>query len=160
MRIYRICREKRAKSLEEAFDGMGASQFGGRWNPKGMPAAYTSGTTSLALLEVLVHADLEDLPDDLVSVSVDTPDDVKIYELAVSDLPKNWRDIDPAPLDLAVIGKNWITEEAFLLMSVPSVVIPGEKNFILNPEHKSFDKLSDFRVQSIEIDPRLRINLA
>jgi RES domain-containing protein len=159
MRIYRICREKRAKSLAEAFDGVGASQFGGRWNPKGMSAAYTSGTTSLALLEVLVHADLEDLPDDLVSASVNILDDVKIFELAVNDLPENWRDIDPAPLDLAVIGKKWIKEEEFLLMSVPSVIIPDEKNFILNPEHKSFVKLSDFRVQSIEIDSRLRINL-
>ena len=74
MRIYRMCREKRAKSLEEAFDGAGASKVGGRWNPRGITAVYTSESISLALLEILVHADLEDLPDDLVCVSAQVPD--------------------------------------------------------------------------------------
>ena len=105
MRIYRMCREKRAKSFEEAFNGAGASKIGGRWNPKGMPAVYTSESTSLALLEILVHADLEDLPDDLVCVSVHIPDSVNVYELSVSHLPKNWRNIDPAP---------WITIPGYL----------------------------------------------
>lgn len=159
MRIYRICRKKRVKSLEEAFDGVGASKIGGRWNPRGMPAAYTSESISLAFLEILVHADLEDLPDDLVCVSAHIPDNVNVYELHISNLPKNWRDIDPAPLALATTGKNWIEKREFLLMSIPSVVIPSERNFIINPEHAEFHKLSDFKIQSFEIDPRLRIEL-
>ena len=157
MRIYRMCRKKRARSLEEAFNGVGASKIGGRWNPKGMPAAYTSESISLALLEILVHADLEDLPGDLVCVSVHIPDSVNIYELSVSNLPKNWRNIDPAPSSLIIIGKNWIEKGEFLLMSIPSIIIPSERNFIVNPEHTDFLKLSDLKVQSFEIDPRLGI---
>ena len=157
MRIYRMCREKRAQSLEEAFNGVGASKIGGRWNPRGMPATYTSESTSLALLEILVHADLEDLPDDLVCVSAHIPDSVNVYELSISNLPKNWRNIDPAPSSLVTIGKNWIEKGEFLLMSIPSVIIPGERNFIVNPEHIEFSKLSDLKVQSFTIDPRLGI---
>ena len=149
-----MCREKRSKSIEEAFNGVGASKIGGRWNPKGMPAAYTSESISLALLEILVHADLEDLPGDLVCVSVHIPDSVNIYELSVSNLPKNWRNIDPVPSSLITIGKNWIEKGEFLLMSIPSVIIPSERNFIVNPEHTEFSKLSDLKVQPFEIDPR------
>ena len=157
MRVYRMCREKRAKSLEQAFDGVGASKIGGRWNPKGMSAVYTSESISLALLEILVHADLEDLPDDLVCVSAHIPGSVNVYEISISYLSQNWRNIDPAPSSLADMGKNWIEKGEFLLMSVPSVIIPNERNFIVNPEHTEFSKLSDFKVQSFEIDPRLGI---
>jgi len=157
MHIYRMCRKKRAKTLEEAFDGIGASKIGGRWSPRGLPVAYTSESTSLALLEILVHADLEDLPDDLVCVSAYIPDSVNINEVSVSDLPKNWRDIDPAPLELSLIGKKWIEKKEFLLLSIPSVIIPGERNFLVNPDHKQFSQLIDFKIQSFEIDPRLGI---
>ena len=157
MRIFRICREKRSKSLEEAFNGIGASKIGGRWNPKGFPAVYTSESTSLVLLEILVHADLEDLPNDLVRVSVFIPDYLNILKLTEKDLPLDWRNINPAPSALAEIGKKWISNGEFLLMSVPSAIIPDENHYILNPEHTEFINLSDFRVDKFEIDPRLGI---
>ena len=105
----------------------------------------------------MVHADLEDLPDDLVCVSAYIPDSVNIYELSVGDLAKNWRDIDPAPSELSLVGKKWIEKKEFLLMSIPSVIIPSERSFLVNPDHNEFSQLIDFKIQSFEIDPRLGI---
>ena len=54
MRVWRLTHRKWALS---AFDGQGAYLFGGRWNPKGVRCVYTSTSSALAVLEVLVHMD-------------------------------------------------------------------------------------------------------
>ena len=51
-RAWRMVKEKHAAT---AFTGEGAALMGGRWNLRGSPIVYTSGTVSLAALETLVH---------------------------------------------------------------------------------------------------------
>ena len=55
MRVWRIAKSSHAASLEDMLSGEGAARFGGRWNPKGMPAVYCSENSSLAALEVLAN---------------------------------------------------------------------------------------------------------
>ncbi len=160
MRVYRLCREKYARTQAQAFNGEGAGKKGGRWNPVGISAAYASQSASLALLEMLTNADLEDLPVDLVFASVDIPATVRIHEVAVEVLPNTWRDIDPAPVELARIGADWLRQNESLLMRVPSVIIPWEWNYVINPNHAQFDDLDGFEVTPFQIDPRLGVNLA
>ena len=52
MTCYRVVRRKYAN-----LSGEGAMLYGGRFNPPGIPAVYTSQSIALALLEVLVHID-------------------------------------------------------------------------------------------------------
>ena len=58
VRSYRIVKHKWQDS---AFDGEGARRFPGRWNNRGTPMLYTASTRSLAILEILVHFEAEDL---------------------------------------------------------------------------------------------------
>lgn len=159
MRVSRLCRKHHGNDQDTALNGIGAYLRGGRWNPKGYHVAYTSETVSLALLEVLAHADLEDLPDDLVVVTVHIPDDASMRTLAPTDLPANWRDVDPAPEILQGIGKDWVDQDDELLLRVPSVIVPTEYHILINAKHKDLRRIGDFQVEKFDVDPRLGIGL-
>ena len=54
---FRVVRRKYAD-----LKGYGARLYGGRFNPPGIPAVYSSQSIALALLEVLVHLDKAEVP--------------------------------------------------------------------------------------------------
>ena len=70
MRIWRICR---ARFADEAFSGQGARRFGGRWNSPGVPMVYSSSSLALAAMELFVHLEPNQQPDDLVSIAALLP---------------------------------------------------------------------------------------
>ena len=104
MRVWRIILKLH---LSQAFDGEGARQFGGRWNRLGTRVVYASATLSLAALEFFVNLDRDTEPDQLVAISADTPDDMRIEYIEVSDLPKNWRSY-PVTEELQDLGTAWV----------------------------------------------------
>jgi RES domain-containing protein len=159
MRVFRLCRKHHGKNQDTALNGVGSYLIGGRWNPAGYHIAYTSETTSLALLEVLAHADLEDLPNDLVVISVNIPDDVSMSVLSPKDLPANWRNVDPAPTVLKQIGKTWVSQGDELLLKVPSVIVPDEYHILINSKHDEIKRISGFKTETFVIDPRLGVGL-
>src|SRR5947207_2322195 len=130
MVVWRVTRRAHA---EQPLTGEGARRFGGRWNHVGTSLVYTSGTLSLAVLEYLVNLSIRDLPDDLVSIQVQVPDDLARTELAIDDLPENWRTF-PASEELKDIGSDWVREGTTPILSVPSVVIPNELNYLVRSE--------------------------
>jgi RES domain-containing protein len=151
MLIWRICKQKR---VADAFSGIGAEQHGGRWNDKGSRIVYTSTSLSLATLELFVHLQRNELPDDLYSVMATIPDAGSSEELTIANLPKNWRDY-PAPASLRDIGSAWIREQRSLILIVPSAVNPEEKNILLNPLHAESGTISNIRSQPFHFDPRM-----
>src|SRR5207247_1326226 len=99
------------------------------WNPAGIPVVYTSATLSLASLEFLAHFDsVEDLPE-LVSFRLWFPAPL-VTEL--DTLPENWRQV-PEPRSTQEIGERWWRSARSAVLRVPSVIIPSESNFVLNP---------------------------
>jgi RES domain-containing protein len=115
---------------------------------------YTSGTLSLAALEVFVHMEIEDVATMLAYIQVDVPTEVEIEYLEVAQLPLDWRNI-PAPAILATMGDNWFRSSSTAILAVPSVVIPQEYNYLINPTHPDFVKLRVEDPQAFELDPRL-----
>ena len=77
MRLWRLARRP-----YRAFDGEGARPAGGRWTSAGTPLVYTSAHLSLAALELLVHVDPDELPDDLVALEIEAPDDMSAESVA------------------------------------------------------------------------------
>ena len=65
-----------------AFDGEGARTAGGRWHHHGDAVVYASSSLSLASLELFVHLDPEEMPDDLVAIPADIPDDLAIEHVS------------------------------------------------------------------------------
>ncbi|MEE8586705.1 MAG: RES domain-containing protein, partial [Acidobacteriota bacterium] len=80
--VWRICSRRHAES---AFSGEGARRFGGRWNFPGAAMVYASDSLSLAALEMLVHADWQDLPEELVAVRAEAPPQLAAIRLGVQD---------------------------------------------------------------------------
>jgi RES domain-containing protein len=145
VRVWRVCREPFA-----GLDGKGAELKGGRWNSPGRPVVYTSNHLSLAILEVLVHleVDFEDLPDDYVSVEIDIPDNVVAEELKT--------DIDVHNITVTQgIGDRWLTSVHSVLLDVPSAVVSKERNLCLNPMHGDFQSVRTVGIEPFQFDPRL-----
>jgi RES domain-containing protein len=124
-----------------ASDGEGARRYGGRWNRPGTPVIYTSGTLSLAVLEYLVHVDSDILPDSLLSFRVTIPDSLAMETIQISDLPDDWRDTT-IPVNLQELGSAWVVRGQSSVLKVPSVVIPHEWNYVLNPAHPEFSRIT------------------
>jgi len=72
----------------------------------------------------------------------------------VDSLPEGWNHdlILPAPMK---IGDDWASENSFPVLKVPSVIVPSEYNYILNPQHPDFQDIQIGEVRPFEIDPRL-----
>ncbi len=149
MRVWRI-----ATAAHAAFDGEGARRYGSRWTPKGVAAVYASATLSLAALERFVHTDPDLEPTDLVAVLVDVDDSIPIESLDIGQLPTDWR-VYPAPDALGRLGAEWLTAARTAILAVPSVVIPHERNYVLNPEHADSRRLVIGRPEPFSFDPRM-----
>ena len=154
MRVYRIYRKRRRNS---AFTGEGARIAGARWNLPGTPIVYTCATLSLCLLEFFVHFDPEG--GDITRLNLecrwaDLPETLPRYESQESDLPRDWKEI-PWPKSTQERGTRWMVEDQHLVVSVPSVIVPMERNFLLNPQHALFPKIVIGPPSAIDLDPRL-----
>ncbi len=151
MRVWRICKKSRAAT---AFTGEGARLYGGRWSHPGTAVVYTSDSRALAALEVLVHLHRNQLPPGFISFAVEIPDDVQIEGIQVEDLPEDWYS-HPAPESLKEIGTDWAEARESVSLMVPSAVIQGENNILLNPAHPDFSRLVIGEPQPFEYDERL-----
>lgn len=148
-RAFRVVKKRWVAS---AFDGKGAREFGGRWNSPGHPAVYCAGHVSLAILEVVVHADLALAPYYVV-IPV-TFDEALVEGLDSKRLPSAWRH-HPAPAAVVALGDAWLREFRSPILRVPSAVVPTESNFILNPLHPEFGKIEIGEPEILEVDPRI-----
>ena len=149
MRVWRL-----SSSHYPVPDGEGARLHPGRWNLPGIAVVYASATLSLAVLETLVHVDSDILPDNLITRSADIPDQLAVEVVKEDELPSNWRDY-PAHEALQVIGTQWVQRGNTAVLSVPSVVSPGERNYLLSPAHSDFSKIKWSKPSPFKWDPRL-----
>ncbi len=135
-----------------AFTGEGARINGGRWNNKGTSVVYTSSSISLASMEIMVNLPSAVLLEQYVRIQVQIEDDLA-EEL--TDLPKDWNSRPASPTTKA-IGDRWITEKSSAVLKVPSVVVPEEHNYLLNPNHKDWKRIKINQPIVYHFDPRLK----
>jgi RES domain-containing protein len=108
---------------------------------------------SLAALEYLgTLVDLNDAPADLVAVVAEL--DENAVETVDAALLPGW---DATPPDVSVgFGSDWARERRSVALRVPSVIIPSEPNYMLNPEHPDFHRaVSVGPAQKFAFDQRL-----
>jgi len=134
-------------------DGEGARLYGGRWNHKGTAVLYCAATASLCALEVLVHSD--SLPTKMVLIKAEIPDGLTITELTDANLPKGWKR-SVAPRSTKDLGTKWVKSKSGLVLSVPSSVVPSERNYLLNPGHHDFATVRFFAPEPFAFDKRLK----
>jgi len=151
---WRIVKRRLARA---AFDGEGARRYGGRWNSKGVAVVYLAQSQSLAALEIFVHLDSPQLLEHYVAIPVYI-DSNMIVRIEASSLPKNWAAYPP-PKSMRAIGDAWVAAATSAVLQVPSVIVPFEDNFLLNPHHPDFPKLQIGKPVSFKFDPRLTSEL-
>lgn len=144
----------KAKHAATALDGEGARRVGGRWNEVGVPVAYCASHLSLAVLELLVHVDPALAPDDLMAVTIEIPDTLKIQRLTPATLPKDWRK-DSGKAALRILGGKWIADKIESVLLVPSVIVPDESNVLINPAHPDATMIKIVATRPFVFDPRL-----
>jgi RES domain-containing protein len=110
---------------------------------------------SLAALEYFVNLDTDLSPRNLVAVAADVPERLRLERIALGDLPRGWRRY-PALESLQDIGTAWVAKGTTAVLSVPSAVIPEERNYLLNPGHPDFKKIRLREPQAFHFDPRMR----
>jgi RES domain-containing protein len=115
---------------------------------------YSSGSLSLAALELFVHVDIDTVPGELVAIQADIPDSLTIEIVKIESLPRDWRRY-PAPEALKDIGTAWASKAATAILSVPSAVIPEERNYLLNPAHRDFKRIRVRKPAAFRFDPRM-----
>jgi len=150
--VKAIWRIVTARFADSAFSGEGARLFGGRWNRKGLPMVYTAESRSLALLEMMVQDD--PLRAHYLLIPAFISSGVIQRELAVTELGDDWRAL-PARDRLQAIGNDWLQTRESCILSVPSAVVPAERNFLVNPLHPDFSKIAIGDAESLETDVRL-----
>jgi RES domain-containing protein len=152
---YRIVNEK---FVQGAFSGDGARLYGGRWNPIGFAAVYTAESLSLAVLEILVHLEDEEL---LFQRYVKIPvafDPTLVYTIPYQNLPDNWDNL-PIPESTQNIGRQWLEKGEYAILKVPSTIIKEEYNYLINPLHPDFKSLKIDEPQHFDFDHRLAKSL-
>jgi len=141
--VHRLCR-----APFTALDGEGARLWGGRWNSPGWPVIYTAASPSLAVLEVLVHLDLppELIPDDYRLLSIGIPDEAPLERL------------EAAPVEQAACvaaGDAFLTRGAAFALLVPSVIVPQERNALINVRHPAIASMRLIDDAPFRLDSRL-----
>jgi len=133
-----------------------ASGRAARWNSKGVDMLYFAQSAALACLENAVHRSTIDLQNINFSlITVQAPSDFKVIN--ESDLPIGWNELTPFAFDLCrPVGDSWILSNSSLLLRVPSKIIPGEYNFLVNPKHSDFDKLKIVDISPFAFDSRIK----
>jgi len=150
MEVYRLSREKFAGTLS----GKGAALKGARWNSVGVELIYTAANRSLAMAEVAVHFTLATIPEDYVMVTLFVPDDIGTRRLVSTDLPSDWN-AWPHSSATQSIGDQFVAENKYLVLSVPSAVTRGDFNLLINPGHAGFNQIQIVRTEKFPFDRRI-----
>lgn len=142
---WRLADPRYAEDLE----GSGNRVGGARWNSPGRGVLYCSETLALCVLETLVHLPFEmrDRLPPRLALRLEYPDDAGITDLAV---------LPGTPAACRERGDRWLADGKALVLRAPSIVVPPERNVMLNPLHRHFRKVRIVQRVAFAYDERLR----
>ncbi len=148
MRCYRIVKPA---YVSTALSGEGARLYGGRWNPPGHRCVYAAGTRALAVLEMMVHLTPASRGIEFRLLELDLPDELVAPPLFPYS---GWNDQPAGPVSQNA-GLEWLKAARHVALPVPSVVIPEERNILLNPAAPGFERVKILTESRFQLDLRL-----
>lgn len=150
MRVYRLSKEAYKNDLS----GIGAEKYGGRWNSRGTRLIYTSESRALAKLELAVNLALHRIPKNYYLTTIELPSEC-IMEYDVRLLKgKDWKHNPPIKFTQKE-GDGFVKSVETLALKVPSAVVQGDYNYLINPNHPNIQKIEIVRVEKFSFDMRL-----
>ncbi|MEO6521396.1 MAG: RES family NAD+ phosphorylase [Mucilaginibacter sp.] len=148
MLVYRIALAKYASALK-------ASGRAARWNPNEVEMIYTASSRSLACLENVVHRNKAGLNDNFRVMTIHIPDTIAIQTITTADLLPDWRAFNQMPYTQQ-LGAQWVKQGTTAILQVPSSIIDGETNYLINPLHADFGLVELVRVEAFVFDVRIK----
>ena len=131
MHLFRISKREYIEDLS----GFGAGLYGGRWNSKGINMVYTTENISLAYLEFFVH-NYHILETAHVCLArIEIADKAPVQNLGLNKIPENFNTSRSNTNETRNAGDTFIKEGKFYALRLPSAIVPGEVNTLLNPLH-------------------------
>jgi RES domain-containing protein len=150
MEAFRLSKHIYASTLS----GKGAAIKGARWNSIGVEIIYTASNRSLAMAEVAVHFSLATLPSDYMMVTIHIPNDISMLKLNTTDLPTDWNTF-PHPSTTQAIGDQFIADNKYCVLQIPSAVTQGDYNLLINPNHPDFKRIKIIVTENFPFDKRI-----
>ena len=127
--------------------------YGGRWNSPGVAAVYVSESRALATLDVLAGLQTNSPLPGYVLIPTEF-DDSLVVAIELEEVPADWRQNPPAP-STQRLGNDWIAQGESAVLRVPSVLVPKESNYVLNPRHPDFSAVMVGEPEPLSMDLRL-----
>lgn len=141
-------------SNHAVLDGTGGLQAAGRWHSRGRRIVYCSESAAAALLETLVHAeiDIEDVPVAFRYLEIRVSGSVKARTVSRNNLGRRWqKDVHRTRR----IGDEWLRSGSTAILRVPSVIAPETWNYLINPAHPKSVAIRIVKIHSYGVDRRL-----
>lgn len=113
---------------------------------------YAAESFAGALLEILAHANIGQIPKNHVYIEISIPDDLPIKTIERGRI-KGWG--HPGMKASRKVGDSWYDSGRTLISVVPSVVNQLENNLLINQSHPDFSKLHASRPRQVRWDRRL-----
>lgn len=126
---------------------------GGRWNSPGIAVIYAADSRALAAFEILTRTGRATLLEAFDCVGISFAEAL-VTSVDQSELPRSWRSIPPGQAT-RLIGDAWVGRAESAVLRIPSVVIPAEYNYMLNPAHPDYRQLTIGDPVPFAFDPRL-----
>src|SRR5712691_6988251 len=149
---WRMTRPEFATEL----NGEGNAITGARWNSPGRGVVYTSFNLSLCVLESFVHLPpllRVNLPE-MAAVRIEVPDEPSRLNIGLIELPSNLAG-EEAEKRCRQLGDGWMAAREHLVCTTPSMIVPQERNLMLNPVHPLMAKVKIASIERFRFDPRL-----
>jgi RES domain-containing protein len=153
--VWRIATDTPAYEADD-LTGAGAKVTGGRWNEAGTPLVYTSETRALACVETVVHLNAGGLPLNRYLVQIELPDAAWASATIFDPRAHVGWEAEPAGRVSIRYGTDWVRSASSLLLIVPSVIVPEERNVLINPLHPDAASLVAIKQRRWTYDPRIR----
>lgn len=154
--VWRIATDTPHYTADD-LSGQGAERSGGRWNERGTPLVYASGSRALACLETVVHLSGGlPLPLNRYLVRIDIPPALWAARTVFNAAQNVGWDAIPAGRVSLAWGSAWAHAGTSLLAQVPSAIVPEESNLLINPLHPQAGALRARKLRRWHYDPRVR----
>lgn len=136
-------------------DGSGGLYAASRWNQKGTLMVYLASSPSLAVLETLAHISPTEFGERKL-LELEVPEDSTervseaLFLQLLRDAPR--RELEKPTREY---GSRWARKGRSLLLEVPSIVVPVEQNYLLNPQHDQARRIQILREELVRLDRRI-----
>ena len=115
---------------------------------------YAAESRVLAIVEVMVHITLANLPSDFIMVEINVSKDMQIKILKPNILDPSWNS-NPFSRSTQTIGDDFVHLNKNYLLKAPSTVVEGDFNYLINPRHKNFTKMKISKAENFPFNLKI-----